>query len=70
MNIYYGRPEGECAVGQKGNLGGIAMQMRMKWTLTWIVFLALFGQAVAAEKETEAVTVNPNQVVVQVYGIV
>jgi len=46
------------------------MRTKMKWILTGMVSLALSGHAVGAEKDTETLAVNPNQVVVQVYGIV
>ena len=46
------------------------MRMSRNWTLISLVSLVLTGQAYAAEEEAGAVTVDPNRVVVQVYGIV
>lgn len=46
------------------------MWMKQNWKVAAFVSLALIGRANAAEEKSGAVTVNPNQVVVQVYGIV
>ena len=46
------------------------MRMRWNWSLISLVSLAMVGQANANEEESGPIVVDPNQVVVQVYGIV
>ena len=46
------------------------MLMNKNWKLMWLVSLALTNPANAVEEEADVPSVNPNQIVVQVYGIV
>ena len=46
------------------------MRMSQNWALISLVSLALIDHAAAKEEEAGVIAVDPNQVVVQVYGIV
>ena len=46
------------------------MRMGRIWTLMALAPLALVGDANGDEEESVEITVDPNQVVVQVFGIV